>query len=310
MLNDTPILDRSNAGGMDKQKTALTAIIGGILIFALKMYTWFISGSIALLSDALESVVNILASLMMYGSIRVSEKPADKSHPYGHQKVENISCGIEGILVILAALLIAQTALGRINNPVELEGLDTAMILSLLATAGNGFLSWILMRSSQETGSMALEGDAKHLLSDVVSSGGVIIGLFIGQKLKIPILDPILALIVSVLVFKMGAELVYKAGRELMDESCPEEEEKVRIVMDRHQHQFVDYHDLKTRKSGGMVYAELHLRVDGQMSVQEAHDFTDHLEEDLAEEVPNVVITIHVEPKEKRYVFSSLRVCD
>jgi cation diffusion facilitator family transporter len=298
MLNDTPIFGKVYAGEMDKQRTALTAIIGGILIFALKMYTWFISGSIALLSDALESIVNILASLMMYWSIKMSEKPPDRTHPYGHQKVENLSCAIEGLLVLLAAVLIAQAAYGRLYNPVELVGLDTAMVLSLVATAGNGVLAWILMRSSKETGSMALEGDAKHLLSDVLSSGGVVVGLFIGQQLDMPILDPVMAMIVSVIVLKMGGELLYKAGRELMDESCPVTEEKVRSVMDRHQHQFVDYHDLKTRKSGEKVYAELHLSVDGKMSVQEAHDFTDHLEEDLEVEVSNVVITIHVEPKE------------
>lgn len=298
MLNDNPIFGKVYAGEMDKQRTALTAIIGGILIFALKMYTWLISGSIALLSDALESIVNILASLMMYWSIKMSEKPPDQSHPYGHQKVENLSCAIEGLLVLLAAVLIAQAAYGRLYNPVELVGLDTAMVLSLVATAGNGVLAWILMRSSKETGSMALEGDAKHLLSDVLSSGGVVVGLFIGQQLDMPILDPVMALIVSVIVLKMGGELLYKAGRELMDESCPVTEEKVRDVMDRHQHQFVDYHDLKTRKSGEKVYAELHLSVDGQMSVQEAHDFTDHLEEDLEVDVSNVVITIHVEPKE------------
>lgn len=298
MLNDNPIFGKVYAGEMDKQRKALTAIIGGIIIFALKMYTWLISGSIALLSDALESIVNILASLMMYWSIKMSEKPPDQSHPYGHQKVENLSCAIEGLLVLLAAVLIAQAAYGRLYNPVELVGLDTAMVLSLVATAGNGVLAWILMRSSKETGSMALEGDAKHLLSDVLSSGGVVVGLFIGQQLDMPILDPVMALIVSVIVLKMGGELLYKAGRELMDESCPVTEEKVRDVMDRHQHQFVDYHDLKTRKSGEKVYAELHLSVDGQMSVQEAHDFTDHLEKDLEVDVSNVVITIHVEPKE------------
>ena len=298
MLNDTPICGKVYAGRMNKQRTALTAIIGGILIFALKMYTWFISGSIALLSDALESIVNILASIMMYWSISMSEKPPDRSHPYGHHKVENLSCAIEGVLVLLAAFMIAQAAYGRIYSPVELVGLDTAIVLSLVATAGNVALSWILMRASEETGSMALEGDAKHLLSDVLSSGGVVIGLFIGQQLNIPILDPVMAMIVSVVVLKMGVELIFKAGRELLDESCPETEEKVRTVMDRHQHRFVDYHDLKTRKSGEKVYAELHLSVDGQMSVQDAHDFTDHLEEDLEIEVPNVVITIHVEPKE------------
>ncbi len=282
---------------MDKKSSALTAIIGGILIFALKLYTWYISDSIALLSDALESIVNILASLMMYWSIRVSDKPPDKSHPYGHQKVENISCAVEGVLVMFAAVLIAQAAYSRLFEPVVLVELDFAMVLSLIATTGNGLLSWILMRSSKETGSKALEGDAKHLLSDVVSSGGVVLGLFIGQSLGIPVLDPLMAMMVSALILKMGGEMVYSASTDLMDVSCPETEEKVREVMDRHQHRFVDYHDLKTRKSGNKVYAELHLSVDGQLSVQEAHDFTDHLEEDLSKEVPNVVITIHVEPK-------------
>ena len=283
---------------MDKKSSALTAIIGGVLIFALKLFTWYISGSIALLSDALESIVNIIASLMMYWSIRVSEKPPDKSHPYGHQKVENISCAVEGVLVLFAALLIIQTAYERLTNPVELVSIDLAMFLSLLATAGNGLLAWSLMRTSEETGSLALEGDAKHLLSDVISSGAVVIGLFIGQMLNIPVLDPLMAMAVSVIVIKMGGEMVYKASRGLMDESCPDAEEKIRAVMDRHQHRFIDYHDLKTRKSGDIVYAELHLSVDGQMSVQEAHDFTDHLEEDLANEVPNVEITIHIEPKD------------
>jgi len=282
---------------MDKKTSALTAIIGGVLIFALKLFTWYISGSIALLSDALESIVNIVASLMMYWSIRVSEKPPDKSHPYGHQKVENISCAVEGVLVLFAALLIIQTAYERLNNPVELASIDLALFLSLLATAGNGILSWRLMRVSEETGSIALEGDAKHLLSDVISSGAVVIGLFIGRMLDIPVLDPLMALAVSVLVIRMGGGMVYKASRGLMDESCPETEEKIRAVMDTHQHQFIDYHDLKTRKSGDKVYAELHLSVDGQMSVQEAHDFTDHLEADLASEVPNVELTIHIEPQ-------------
>ncbi|MBT3284018.1 cation transporter [Candidatus Bathyarchaeota archaeon] len=282
---------------MDKKTSALTAIIGGIFIFALKLFTWYISGSIALLSDALESIVNIVASLMMYWSIRVSEKPPDVSHPYGHQKVENLSCAVEGVLVLFAALLIFRTAYERLTNPVELVSIDIALFLSLLATTGNGFLSWRLMRTAEETGSLALEGDAKHLLSDVISSGAVVIGLFIGQMLEIPVLDPLMALAVSVIVLKMGGEMVYKAGRGLMDESCPETEEKIRVVMDRHQHQFIDYHDLKTRKSGDTVYAELHLSVDGHMSVNEAHDFTDHLEEDLEKEVSNVEITIHVEPK-------------
>jgi len=143
---------------------------------------------------------------------------------------------------------------------------------------------------------MALEGDAKHLFSDVVSSIGVAFGLFIGQFLGIPVLDPLMAMIVAFMVLRLGLGLVYKSGSGLMDESCPETEEKVRKLMDRHKGQFVDYHNLKTRRSGDRVFAELHLSLDGSLSVQEAHGFTDHLEWDVENEIPNVDLTIHVEP--------------
>ena len=282
---------------MNKKSIAALAIIGGVLIFAIKIYAWVISGSVALLSDALESIVNILASIMMFTSVLISARPPDEDHRYGHQKIENISCLIEGLLVILAGALIGRTAYGRLFNPVTLVEPDFAILISLFATSLNGLLSWLLMRTSKETNSMALEGDAKHLLSDVISSVGVAIGLFLGKILGVPLADPIMAMIVALMILKMGLDLVLKAGGSLMDESCEEAEEKIRAVMDMHQHSFIDYHNLKTRKSGDRVYAEFHLNVDGQMSVQEAHDFTDHLEEDLASEVPNVEINIHIEPK-------------
>ena len=282
---------------MDKKSTAASAIIGGVLIFAVKLYAWWISGSVALLSDALESVVNIIASVMMFASVLISEKPPDEDHMYGHQKIENISCFIEGFLVIVAGLLIAWAAYGRLLNPVVLVELNIAVFISLFATSLNGVLSWLLMRTADKTGSLALEGDAKHLLSDVISSVGVIIGLFIGEQLGIPVIDPLMAMIVAVLVLKMGIELVLKSGGGLMDESCGETETDIRRIMDRHHQSFVDYHNLKTRKSGERVFAELHLSLDGGLSVQEAHDFTDHLEEDVQEELPNVSLTIHIEPE-------------
>lgn len=282
---------------MNKRATAASAIIGGVIVFAVKLYAWWISGSVALLSDALESIVNILASLMMFASVLISERPPDEDHMYGHQKIENISCLIEGFLVILAAFLIARAAYGRILNPTELIELNFAALISLLATALNGILSWSLMRTASATGSLALEGDAKHLLSDVISSVGVVIGLFIGQWLGIAVIDPVMALIVAVMVLKMGLDLVRKSGSGLMDESCAESEYDIMRIMDRHNQDFVNYHNLKTRKSGEMVFAELHLCLDGNLSVQEAHDFTDHLEEDIKKELPNVSLTIHIEPE-------------
>ncbi len=281
---------------MNKKSIAASAIIGGILIFAIKIYAWVISDSVALLSDALESIVNILASVMMFISVWISARPPDESHRYGHQKIENISCFIEGFLVIIAGVLIGRAAYGRLFNPVMLEKLDYAVLVSLFATSLNGLLSWLLMRTASETHSMALEGDAKHLLSDVISSVGVAIGLFLGKMFGIPLADPIMAMIVAFLVLKMGVDLVLKAGGGLMDETCNDAEEDIKRIMDRHKTSFVDYHNLRTRRSGDKVFAELHLSLDGSLSVQEAHDFTDHLEENVRDELPNVTLTIHIEP--------------
>jgi cation diffusion facilitator family transporter len=281
---------------MDKRGIAATAIVGGVAIFGIKLYSYYISGSVALLSDALESIVNIVASIMMYVSVRISEQPPDDNHRYGHQKIENISSFIEGALIIVAGALIGRAAVNRLLEPVTLVSLDLAIGLSLFATALNGVLSWLLMKKAEETRSMALEGDAKHLFSDVVSSIGVAFGLFIGQFLGIPVLDPLMAMIVAFMVLRLGLGLVYKSGSGLMDESCPETEEQIRKLMDRHKSQFVDYHNLKTRRSGDRVFAELHLSLDGSLSVQEAHDFTDHLEWDVENEIPGVDLTIHVEP--------------
>ena len=282
---------------MNKKTSAASAIIGGVLIFAIKIYAWLISDSVALLSDALESIVNILASVMMFASVWISEQPPDEDHMYGHQKIENISCLIEGFLVIIAGVLIGYAAFGRLFNPVTLEQLDYAVIVSLFATSLNGVLSWLLMKTSEETNSLALEGDAKHLLSDVISSVGVAIGLYIGKWLGMPIVDPIMAMIVALMVLRMGLGLIRKSEGGLMDESCKETEQEIKRIMDMHNKNFVDYHNLKTRKSGDKTFAELHLSLDGNLSVQEAHDFTDHLEEDVRKELPNVSLTIHIEPE-------------
>ncbi len=281
---------------MSKNQSATAAVLGGFVVFCLKLAAFFISGSVALLSDALESIVNIIASFMMLISIRISGSPADMDHPYGHQKVENISAFIEGALVIVAALLIAYTAIGRLFNPVTLGSVDIALIISLVATATNGGLSMYLTRSAKAHGSMALEGDAKHLLSDVLSSVGVVIGLFIAQLTGWSILDPLLALGVAVLVFKMGTELVLKAGNGLLDPIAIDEQKKLQLLLDEHKPEFVDYHNVKTRRSGNRVFAELHLTVDPNLTVQKAHDLTKHLEEDLHKDMPEVSLTIHIEP--------------
>jgi cation diffusion facilitator family transporter len=283
---------------MKKKQAALIALICGVAIFGIKLVAYFVSNSVALLSDALESIVNIAASALMLFSVCISERAPDSSHKYGHEKIEDISSLVEGIFIIIAAFLIIYAAAGRLFEPAELLKLDIAIGVSMFATALNAGLSWLLIKTAKSYGSTALEGDAKHLFSDVISTAGVWIGLFVAQLTGWSFLDSALAFVVAALIVRMGAGLVMKSSNRLMDQSCIAEEKKIMEVLGRHSFQFIDFHDLKTRRHGNQVFAELHLSVDGSLSVKEAHDLTDQLEEELKEEQPNVNLTIHVEPPE------------
>ncbi len=281
---------------MQKRQAALIAVLGGIVILLIKLVAYLVSNSVALLSDALESIVNIAASGLMLFSVWLSAKPADDSHNYGHQKIEDISSFLEGVFIVVAALLIIYAAAGRLFTDVVPIQIDLAIIISMAATALNGGLSWFLSRTAKKSGSAALEGDSKHLMSDVISSAGVWVGLFIVSLTGWGPIDAILAFIVAALIARMGFSLVLKSCGRLMDNSCKTEEAKIREVLLRHQFRFIDFHDMKTRRNGNLIFAELHLSVDGSLSVNEAHELTDHLENELKEELPNANLTIHVEP--------------
>ncbi len=233
---------------MQKRSVALVALFGGIAIFLVKLLAYFVSNSVALLSDALESIVNILASGLMLFSVWLSAKPADDSHNYGHQKVEDISSMLEGILIIIAALLIVNAGIGRLFSEVLPIEINLAIGISMIATAMNGGISWYLGRAAKKSGSAALEGDAKHLLSDVISTIGVWIGLFIVGLTGWGIIDPIMAFIVAALIARMGLGLVIKSSSRLMDNSCKAEEAKIREILLRHKYQFFDFPRIKNSK--------------------------------------------------------------
>jgi len=270
----------------------------GLLIFFIKLMAYLLSGSVALLSDALESIVNIAASIMMLASIRVAMMPADAEHRYGHQRAENISCLVEGILIVIAALLIIVASLGRLLEPREFTSIGLALMVSLVATALNGGMSFLLLRSSRLNGSIALEGDAKHLLSDVISSIGIVIGLFLAEMTGWYILDPIMALVVAVLLLRMAYAVLAKTCRDLMDHSCPESEALIESVLKEHGG-FLQYHDLKTRRVGDAIYAEMHLCVPAETTMAEAHDLTESIEEALGRKVPGIIINIHMETEKE-----------
>ncbi|MBK5133746.1 cation transporter [Candidatus Bathyarchaeota archaeon] len=283
---------------MRKKQAAIIAILCGIVIFFLKMAAFFVSNSVALLSDALESIINIMASGLMFFSISISERDPDQNHEYGHQKIEDISCLLEGVLVIMAALFIINTAISRISSPNYLLELNLGIVISIFATGINLSVSFILLRTAKKTGSAALEGDSKHLMSDVISSIGVWIGLIFSQLTSLTFIDSLLAFMVAIFVMKIGFDLIFKSSHSLMDSSCVNEEKMITTILRRHKYRFIDFHDLKTRRSGNCVFAELHLSVNSSLTIKEAHDLTDHLENEVKKTCSKINLIIHVEPRD------------
>jgi cation diffusion facilitator family transporter len=232
-------------------------------------------------------VINIAASSIMLFSIYVSGKPPDESHQYGHQKIEEISRLIEGILIIIISILLLHTAFNRLFSPAELHSLDTAISVSIIAAVVNSGIAYILLKESKMRNSPAFEGDAKHLFSDVLSSIAIWVGLAIVYFTGYLFIDSLLAIGVA-------------ASNYLMDPASREADKKIREILESHRNLFSEYHELKTRRSGNMIFSELHLVVSDTMTVKEAHDIADHLEEEIKKELPDVNLTIHVEPESER----------
>lgn len=282
---------------MKKSTAALIAIIGSLIVFSIKLIAYFISNSVALLSDALESIVNILASGMMLYSIYISEKPADDTHNYGHQKIEDISSAFEGIFIVAAAILIVNAAAGRLFVPVELVEINLAIAISMVATGINAGISILLSRTAKSSGSAALEGDAKHLQSDVISTVGIWIGLVIAQLSGLQIMDALLAFVVAILITRIGIGLILRSLQSLMDSSCIEEEKIILSVLEEHKSSYIEFHDLRTRRQGNFVLAEIHLTVDDSLSVRRAHDIIDQIEQALKRDAGHIKLTVHLDPK-------------
>jgi cation diffusion facilitator family transporter len=279
---------------VNKRQIALLVILGGLLIFCLKLIAYLASNSVALLSDAMESIINIVASVMMFSAIIIAARVEDADHKYGHQKAENISALVEGVLIIIAAVLIIEATVGRILNPVPFTDINLGLLISLGATSLNGVLAVVMLRESKRARSMALEGDAKHLFSDVMSSVGVVVGLFIASVTGLYILDPLIALVVAALLIKMGIDVFRRTTHDLMDSSCEEEEKEIRKVLDN-KGGFLEYHELKTRRSGNKVFMEVHICMSGDVPLTKAHDLTVEIEQEIEAVVPGIVSNIHIE---------------
>jgi cation diffusion facilitator family transporter len=281
----------------------LLSIAAALLTIGLKTSAWWLTGSVSLLSDALESFINLAAASVAYLSLRYSARPVDASHTYGHEKIEYFSSGLEGGLILVAAGGIGWLALQRFFGVAKLEPSDLGpgLIISSIAAGINGLVAWVLLRAGKKHGSLLLEADGKHLLTDVWTSVGVLLGLGLVALTGWTILDPILALLVAANILWTAFDLMRRSFDGLMDRALPAAEvTAIREAIRLHVGPNMDYHALRTRQAGTRRFADFHLLVPGEMNVREAHAVGDRVEEAIRAALPGIEVTVHVEPIEEQ----------
>lgn len=279
---------------------ALWSILVAFSVMGIKFVAWSMTGSVALFSDALESIVNVIASFAAWMAIRYAGQPPDDNHPFGHHKAEYFSAVLEGVLIVVAALLILHQAGSALLRP-TLEAEPWAGIaVNMAAGAINGFWAWLLITRGRAARSPALIADGKHILSDVITSAGVVIGLTLAILTGYFVLDPILAIIVAVNILWQGYKIIRSSLDALMDHALEEsQQQQIRKIIAEHSGRATEFHDLKTRQAGQAMFAEFHLIVDGRMTVEESHRICDRIETALREVFAGIRVTIHVEPDHK-----------
>jgi cation diffusion facilitator family transporter len=269
-------------------------------VLGLKAAAWWLTGSVALLADALESVVNVAAAVAALLAVRLSAEPPDANHPYGHAKAEYFSAVLEGALIIVAAMLILNEAWGAWRAPRVPDVPWMGLAISVVATAINAAWAMTLRREGKALRSPALLADARHLFSDVVTSGGVVLGVGAVAVTGILWFDPLLAALTAVNILFSGWQLLRESVGGLMDEAVePALLARIRALMGQEASGALEMHDLRTRHSGRTTFVEFHLVVPGEMTVQEAHEICDRIELALKAELGTAIITIHVEPEAK-----------
>lgn len=286
---------------MERAQAAALASAGvGLLVLALKFGAWWITGSLALYSDALESIINVVAAMTAFVALRVAAQPADQNHPYGHHKAEYFSAVIEGALIIVAAVVILRDAYDAVQAPKPLDAPLIGVAVNGLATVINLIWGMMLVRRGRDWRSPALVADGKHVLADVFTSGGVLIGLWLATTTGWLILDPIIAAVVAVNILWSGGAMVRDSVSGLMDQAAPAEMvAQIRRLISEHGEGALEAHDVRTRHAGQVTFIDFHLVVPGEMTVAESHAICDRLEAAIEGAVAGAVVTIHVEPAEE-----------
>lgn len=276
------------------------SVVVAIATIAFKTVAWAVSGSVGLLSDALESLVNLVGALFALGMVTIAKRPADDDHPYGHTKAEYFSAGFEGLLIFGAAMAILWASVDRLLHPQPLEQLGWGLVLSLISTALNGGLAMVMLRAARQHRSAALEGDGRHLLTDVWTSVGVVLGLLLAMWTGWHWLDAVLGIAVALHILKEGGKLVWTSSQGLMDEAIDAD---TLATIDACVRRFeaerggvVHSDRLNTRRAGALNFVDLHLHMPGDWSLAHATRLRMELEAALLRDVPNARITVEVLP--------------
>ena len=278
-------------------KFAWLSIAAALATIVLKASAYYITGSVGLLSDALESIVNLVAALMALAMLTVAARPADELHAFGYSKAEYFSSGLEGMLILLAAASIVWTAIPRLFTPRALEQVGIGVAVSILAAIVNFAVARLLLHAADKYRSITLEADAHHLMTDVWTSAGVIIGIAVVFLTGYDRLDPIIAIMVAINILWTGAKLLRRSVLGLMDTALPPaEHQAIKDVLSRYQRDGIHYHALRTRHAGSRSFISFHVLVPGDWTVQRGHDLLEQMERDIRAAIPGASVFTHLEP--------------
>jgi cation diffusion facilitator family transporter len=270
-----------------------------VATIVLKSLAWRLTGSVGLLSDAMESGVNLIAAIGAFWALTLAAKPADRTHHYGHFKAEYFSSGLESVLIVAAALAIIHAAIGRLQDPQPLEQLGIGLAISLAATGINALVARVLLKAARRFDSITLRADAHHLLTDVWTSTGVFVGIGLVKLTGLTILDPLIAIAVAVNIVFTGWKLLHETASGLLDRSLPDQEQRLlENLLSSYESDEIRFHALRTRVAGSRRFVSFHLLVPGHWTVQAGHDLCEELEHKVAATLTRTHVLTHLEPIE------------
>jgi cation diffusion facilitator family transporter len=281
------------------RRYAVLSIVAAVLTIGLKVGAYLLTGSVGLFSDAAESVVNLVAAMTALWALTFAARPPDEEHAFGHNKAEYFSSGLESALIIIAAGWIGVTAWDRLMDPQPLENVGLGLSVSLAAAALNGGVALVILRAGRRLRSIALRADAQHLFTDVWTSVGVVLGILTVQLTGWLMLDPLIGLLVAANIVWTGVQLLRDTANGLLDRALPPEDlEKISKILSRYEERGVRFHAVRTRAAGQRRFISMHVLVPGRWTVQQGHDLSEKIEEDLAEALPQSAFFMHLEPSE------------